>query len=87
MKFEEIRVAACSPFEDNPFKVKDDLEMEMLIQSIQENGVLSPIMVRPQAGDGYEIISGHRRVYACRKAGIETVPGGQQPAKGEPFTL
>jgi ParB family chromosome partitioning protein len=74
MKFEEIRVAACSPFEDNPFKVKDDLEMEMLIQSIKENGVLSPIMVRPQAGDGYEIISGHRRVYACRKAGIETIP-------------
>lgn len=74
MKFEEIKVSVCSPFQDNPFKVKDDLAMEMLIQSIKENGVLSPIMVRPQAEHEYEIISGHRRVYACRKAGIETIP-------------
>ncbi len=47
--------------------------MEMLVQSIRDNGVMFPIMVRPQ-GSGYEIISGHRRVFACQKIGIETIP-------------
>ena len=74
MEFKEINVAECNPFRDNPFKVKDDLGMEMLVQSIKENGVMVPIMVRPQVGIGYEIISGHRRVYACKKAGVEKIP-------------
>lgn len=70
----EIKVSECNPFRDNPFKIKDDLDMEMLVQSIKDNGVLVPIVVRPQAEIGYEIISGHRRIYACKKAGIDTVP-------------
>ncbi len=74
MEIKEIKVAECTPFKDNPFKVKQDLEMEMLIDSIKLNGVLVPIVVRPQKENGYEIISGHRRVYACKEAGIETVP-------------
>ena len=74
MEFKEIKVSECNPFRDNPFKVKDDLDMEMLVQSIKDNGVMVPIMVRPQIEIGYEIISGHRRVFACKKAGIEKIP-------------
>ena len=75
MKVKEVKLSACLPFRDNPFKVKDDLDMEMLVESVKENGVMYPIMVRPQEdGFGYEIVSGHRRVYACKQAGIETVP-------------
>lgn len=77
MKVEEISVYDCKPFKDNPFKVRDDLDMEMLIQSIKDSGVMYPIMVRPMGmedGPGYEIISGHRRVHACKMAGIKTIP-------------
>lgn len=74
MELKEICVAECEAFSENPFKVRDDLDMEMLIQSIKENGVMYPIMVRPTADAGYEIISGHRRVHACKRAGIEMVP-------------
>lgn len=74
MEFKEIKVSECNPFRDNPFKVRDDLDMEMLVQSIKDNGVMVPIMVRPQMEIGYEIISGHRRVYACKKAGVEKIP-------------
>lgn len=74
MKFTEIRVADCVPFEGNPFQIHEDTAMEMLTDSIRQSGVLVPVAVRP-AGDGhYEIISGHRRIHACKKLGIETVP-------------
>ena len=74
MKLEKIDVGACNPFRDYPFKVKDDADMDMLVQSILDNGVMFPILVRPQAEIGYEIVSGHRRVFACKKAGIEKIP-------------
>ncbi len=74
MKLEEIDVGACNPFRDYPFKVKDDADMDMLVQSILDNGVMFPILVRPQSEIGYEIVSGHRRVFACKKAGIEKIP-------------
>ena len=74
MKLEEIDVGACNPFRDYPFKVKDDADMDMLVQSILDNGVMFPILVRPQAEIGYEIVSGHRRVFACKKAGIQKIP-------------
>lgn len=74
MEIKEIKVSECNPFRDNPFKVRDDLDMEMLVQSIKDNGVMVPIMVRPQIEIGYEIISGHRRVYACKKAGVDKIP-------------
>lgn len=74
MNLQEIKVSECIAFQDNPFKVRDDEGMEMLVQSIQANGVLVPVVVRPTKEGKYEIISGHRRIHACRRAGIETVP-------------
>lgn len=69
-----IEINKLHPFPENPFRVVDDTEMEMLIDSIKENGVLTPLIVRPDDNGGYEIISGHRRFFACKKAGLETVP-------------
>ena len=71
---QEIKTSECIAFQDNPFKVRDDEGMEMLVQSIQDNGVLIPVVVRPTKEDKYEVISGHRRIHACRRAGIETIP-------------
>lgn len=63
------------PFEGHPYKVKDDEEMNTLIESIQMQGILSPIIVRPiENTDEYEVISGHRRLHASIKAGIKEVP-------------
>ena len=71
-----ISIEKLFPFEGDPFKVQDNEEMECLAESIQQNGVLSPIIVRPKENtpDEYEIISGHRRVMASRKAGITEIP-------------
>ena len=62
------------PFEGHPFQVKDDAEMDQLVFSILTQGMLTPISVRPIENGEYEVISGHRRLHACKKAGIETVP-------------
>jgi len=62
------------PFEGHPFQVKDDAEMDQLVWSILTQGLLTPISVRPIENGEYEVISGHRRLHACKKAGIETVP-------------
>lgn len=62
------------PFEDHPFQVKDDDEMNQLVWSVFTQGVLTPLVVRPLENGEYEVISGHRRLHACQKAGIETVP-------------
>ena len=71
-----IPVSKIHPFEGNPYKVLDNDEMNNLIDSIQQKGVISPIVVRPleNTDDEYEIISGHRRLRASVKAGLETVP-------------
>ena len=70
-----IPVEKLRPFAGHPFKVKDDDEMNTLIESIQTQGVLSPLIVRPiEDTDEYEVISGHRRLHAARKAGITEVP-------------
>ena len=74
MKLTEIKVADCIPFKDNPFQIHEDAAMEMLTDSIRQNGVLVPIAVRPTEDGRDEIISGHRRIHACKKLGIETVP-------------
>ena len=74
MKVEEISVESCVPFSGNPFKVRDDFDMELLVQSVLDYGVMFPIMVRPLDGGKYEIVSGHRRVHACVKAGIDKIP-------------
>ena len=70
----QLPVEKLRPFEGHPFKVKDNAEMEQLIQSIRTQGLLTPISVRPIENNEYEVISGHRRLHACKKAGIETVP-------------
>ena len=70
----QLPVEKLRPFEGHPFKVKDDAEMEQLTQSILTQGLLTPIAVRPIENNEYEVISGHRRLHACKKAGIETVP-------------
>ncbi|MGM9659376.1 MAG: ParB/RepB/Spo0J family partition protein [Faecousia sp.] len=62
------------PFENHPFQVKDDDEMNQLVWSILTQGVLTPLVVRPLGNDEYEVISGHRRLLVCQKAGIDTVP-------------
>lgn len=74
MNVKEIKVSECVAFQDNPFQVKDDEGMELLVQSIKEFGIMTPVVVRPVKEGGYEIISGHRRLHACRRAGIETIP-------------
>ena len=70
-----ISVSKLRPFEGHPFKVKDDEEMNTLIESVQTQGILSPLIVRPiENTDEYEVVSGHRRLHAAQKAGITEVP-------------
>ena len=70
-----IPVEKLRPFAGHPFKVKDDAEMNTLIESIQTQGILSPLIVRPiENTEEYEVISGHRRLHAAQKAGITEVP-------------
>ena len=70
-----IPVSKLRPFEGHPFKVRDDEEMNTLIESVQTQGILSPLIVRPiENTDEYEVISGHRRLHAAVKAGISEVP-------------
>ena len=70
----QLPVDKLRPFEGHPFRVTDDSEMEQLVYSILTQGLLTPISVRPVENNEYEVISGHRRLHACTKAGIETVP-------------
>ena len=67
MNIQEIKVSECAAFQDNPFQVRDDEGMELLVQSIKEFGVMTPVVVRPVKEGGYEIVSGHRRIHACRR--------------------
>ena len=71
---EYLPIEKLKPFEGHPFYVKDDDDMEQLTESIRQQGVLNPIMVRPLDTGEYEVISGHRRLHACKKAGIEMIP-------------
>ena len=71
---QKLDVTKLKEFENHPYKVKHDDEMEMLIDSIKEYGILSPIIARPLANDEYEIISGHRRLFASKRAGLTEVP-------------
>ena len=75
MKQTKIAVSKLRSFENNPYQVRDDAEMNTLIESIQMQGVLSPLIVRSiENTDEYEVVSGHRRLHAARKAGITEVP-------------
>lgn len=71
----EMKLTELHPFKNHPFKVLDDELMQQTIDSISQVGVLSPAVVRPDPdGNGYEIISGHRRLFACEAAGLDTMP-------------
>lgn len=70
----QLPIQKLHPFENHPFQVKDDDEMNQLVWSVLTQGVLTPLVVRPLENDKYEVISGHRRLHACQKAGIDTVP-------------
>ena len=69
-----LRTDKLYPFAEHPFKVLDDEDMAELVESIRTHGVLTPLLVRPAKPGTYEVVSGHRRLHACKKLGIETVP-------------
>ena len=69
-----IEISRIHSFVNHPFKVLDDDKMDDLVESIKQNGVLTPVLVRPDKNNSYEMISGHRRMHAAIKAGLETIP-------------
>lgn len=73
---EHLPISQLHPFAGHPFQVQDNEEMDALVESIQAGGILTPLLVRPLEGkvNAYEVISGHRRLHAAIKAGMETVP-------------
>ena len=73
-KVETIPLADLTPFRNHPFKVKEDEEMAQLMRSIADAGVLSPALARPLPDGGYELISGHRRLAACKALGMDAMP-------------
>ena len=75
----EIRIDQIFPFENHPFKVIDDEKMSDLVQSIKDNGVIVPVLVRPDDEGTYEMISGHRRMHAAKLAGLTTLPAIIKP--------
>lgn len=71
---QQVKLSELVPFKNHPFKVRDDEDMEKTVESIEEFGVLNPVIVRPVETGGYEIVSGHRRCHAAELAGLKTVP-------------
>ncbi|NLG04910.1 MAG: ParB/RepB/Spo0J family partition protein [Clostridia bacterium] len=70
----DIDIRAIYPFENHPFKVVDDEKMDELVESIKANGILTPVLVRPDDEGTYEMISGHRRLHAAKRAGLLRIP-------------
>lgn len=70
----DIEISRIHSFANHPFKVLDDDKMDDLVKSIKQNGVLTPVLVRPDKNNSYEMISGHRRMHAAIKVGLETIP-------------
>ena len=73
-KAEYLPIEKLRPFEGHPFKVEDNEEMDQLVESILTQGVLTPLVVRPLESGEYEVISGHRRLHACKKVGLDSIP-------------
>lgn len=71
---QQIPIAELHPFTNHPFKVLDDESMQRTVESVEQYGVLSPLIARPRPEGGYEIISGHRRQHAAQLAGLDTLP-------------
>ena len=71
---QQIPIGKLFPFKNHPFKVLDDESMQRTVESVEQYGVLSPLIARPRPEGGYEIISGHRRQYAAKLAGLDALP-------------
>ena len=84
---EEIEIEKIRPFKDHPFKVQMDSKMQDLIDSIRDNGILTPVLVRPVGNDGYEMISGHRRMFAAKKCGLKVLKAVVQEMTDEEATV
>ena len=75
MKIEKVNINNLIPFNENPYRIREGEELESLLDSISENGIISPLVVRPTEAQGkFEVISGHRRLHAARMLNLETVP-------------
>ena len=70
----QVQLSQLSPFHRHPFKVNNDSEMQEIVESVKQYGILSPAIARPMPDGGYELVSGHRRKRACELAGLETMP-------------
>ena len=92
-KVMDIEIDKIDDFENHPFNVKDDEEMTKLMESISQHGVLSPVVVRPKiygddgSSERYEMISGHRRMFACKKLGLEKIPAISRELSKEEATI
>ena len=73
-RVQEVPVAELHPFPQHPFVLRDDEEMACMVESISQMGVISPGLARPREGGGYELVSGHRRLAACERLGLTTMP-------------
>lgn len=75
MKIEKVNISNLIPFNENPYRIREGEELESLLDSISENGIISPLIVSPREEKGkFEVISGHRRLHAARMLNLETVP-------------
>ena len=75
MKIDKVNINNLLPFNENPYRIREGEELESLLNSISENGIISPLVVRPTEDKGkFEVISGHRRLHAARMLNLEAVP-------------
>ena len=89
-KIREIPLSSLHSFAHHPFQVRDDVDMQELVDSIREQGVLVPVIVRPMPadrGEGYELIAGHRRKHACELLGLGTIPAIVQDLDDDAATI
>ena len=85
---QSVSVVSLFPFQNHPFKLYTDEKMQEMVESINDNGILLPILIRPRNnGDGYEIISGHNRVEAAKRAGLSEVPSCVKEMDDETATI
>ena len=73
-KVREIPLLELHPFKNHPFKILDDEAMQKMVESVDQFGVLTPVIARPSPEGGYELVAGHRRHHACKLAGMKTMP-------------